>query len=231
MALPGNLTAIVVTATFKNPDGSNASGTVTFTPSTTLQDTGAVATIAQSTISAPLVAGAISVTLAANDDPDLSPSGTTYTVVERVSGAPSRTYSVVIPSAAPSGTIDLSALAPQAASAGVGYLYRPLIELVNLVAASGTAKTLPDVNVATMHDVTLTGNCTFTFPTLAAGKSFKLVLRQDATGSRTVTWPGTVKWPAATAPTITATASHWDIYDFIAAGTNWLGRGVAQNYS
>jgi hypothetical protein len=89
------------------------------------------------------------------------------------------------------------------------------IESVNTVAASGSALTLPDVTTATMHDVTLTANCTFTFPAAGAGKSFSLRLVQDGTGSRTVTWPGTVKWAGGTAPTLSTAAGAVDTFAFV----------------
>lgn len=78
--------------------------------------------------------------------------------------------------------------------------------------------------------LTLTGNATITMPTATAGKSFILLLKQDGTGSRTVTW-STVKWPGGTAPTITSTASKQDIFSFFADGTNWYGTTVGQNYT
>jgi len=78
--------------------------------------------------------------------------------------------------------------------------------------------------------LTLTGNATITMPTATAGKSFILLLKQDGTGSRTITW-STVKWPAGTAPTITSTASKQDIFSFFADGTNWYGTTVGQNYT
>lgn len=99
-----------------------------------------------------------------------------------------------------------------------------------VAANTGTAYTIA-LTSGTVQILTLTGNCAFTFPATTAGRSFILFLRQDATGSRTVTWPATVKWPAGTAPTITATASRTDIYAFTADGTNWFGRVIAQNYS
>jgi hypothetical protein len=82
----------------------------------------------------------------------------------------------------------------------------------------------------TFQILTLTGNCTFTFPTATAGQSFMMFLKQDATGSRTVTWPAVVKWPSSTAPTITATASKGDKFVFTADGTNWLGSVAGQAY-
>lgn len=95
-------------------------------------------------------------------------------------------------------------------------------------ANSSTAITLALTN-GTVQIITLTGNATITMPTAVAGKSFLLMLKQDATGSRTVTW-STVVWPGGTAPTITSTASKMDIYSFFSDGTNWYGVTVGQNY-
>ena len=96
-------------------------------------------------------------------------------------------------------------------------------------ANSSTAITLALTN-GTVQIITLTGNATITMPTATSGKSFILLLKQDGTGSRTVTWT-TVKWPAGTAPTITSTASKQDIFSFFADGTNWYGVTVSQNYT
>jgi hypothetical protein len=96
-------------------------------------------------------------------------------------------------------------------------------------ANSATAITLALTN-GTVQIITLTGSATITMPTATSGKSFIMFLKQDATGSRTVTW-STVKWPGGTAPTITATASKQDIFSFFADGTNWYGITVSQNYT
>ena len=96
-------------------------------------------------------------------------------------------------------------------------------------ANSSTAITLSLAN-GTVQIITLTGNATITMPTAVSGKSFTLLLKQDATGSRTVTW-ATVAWPSATAPTITATASKMDKYVFISDGTYWYGSNAGQNYT
>jgi hypothetical protein len=96
-------------------------------------------------------------------------------------------------------------------------------------ANSSTAITLALTN-GTVQIITLTGNATITMPTATSGKSFIMFLKQDATGSRTVTW-STVKWSGGLAPTITPTASRQDILSFFADGTNWYGVVVAQNYT
>ena len=96
-------------------------------------------------------------------------------------------------------------------------------------ANSSTAITIALSN-GTVQIITLTGNATITMPTAVSGKSFIMFLKQDGTGSRTVTW-STVKWPGGTAPTITSTASKQDIYSFFSDGTNWYGVTVGQNYT
>ena len=96
-------------------------------------------------------------------------------------------------------------------------------------ANSSTAITIALTN-GTVQIITLTGNATITMPTATAGKSFIIMLKQDATGSRSVTW-STVKYPGGTAPTITATASKQDIFSFFADGTNWYGTTIGLNYT
>jgi len=100
-----------------------------------------------------------------------------------------------------------------------------------VTANTSTAYTV-NLAAGTVQNLTLTGSCTFTFPAATpAGRSFLMFLRQDATGNRTVTWPGTLKWPGNTAPTLTSTASRTDMFAFTADGTSWFGRVIAQNYS
>ena len=105
--------------------------------------------------------------------------------------------------------------------------------VTNYVETLYTANTATAITVSlangTVQNLTLTGNATITMPTAVAGKSFIIILSQDATGSRTVTW-STVSWPGGTAPTITSTASKKDIYSFFSDGTNWYGTTIGQNY-
>jgi len=100
-------------------------------------------------------------------------------------------------------------------------------ETVVAIGNSGTSQTLSLTN-GTVQTVTMTGNCTFTMPTASAGKSFILIVSTGA-GGFTGTFTS-VKWPSATAPTLTTTASRWDILTFVADGTNWYGNS-AQAYA
>lgn len=92
---------------------------------------------------------------------------------------------------------------------------------------SGAALDL-DASTATVFEITLTGSPTFTFSgAVAAGSvsAFTLVLVQDATGSRTVTWPASVTWAGGTAPTLSTAAAAVDVLTFFTTdgGTTWRG--------
>lgn len=100
--------------------------------------------------------------------------------------------------------------------------------------ATGTSETF-DVNVSAVHTATLDANmtATFTAPSDATrAYTLTLVLLQDATGSRLVTWPASVKWPGGVAPTLTTTASRKDILTFEThdGGVTWHGFISGQNY-
>lgn len=101
------------------------------------------------------------------------------------------------------------------------------VESVVAIGNSSTSQTLSLTN-GTVQTVTMTGNCTFTMPTATAGKSFILIISTGA-GGFTGTFTS-VKWPAGTAPTLTTTASRWDVASFVADGTNWYGN-IAQAYA
>ena len=81
---------------------------------------------------------------------------------------------------------------------------------------------------------TLTENTTFTFsnpPASGTSYTFSIEIIQDASASGfTVTWPASVDWPAATAPTLTATASAKDVFVFTTrdSGTTWYGFTAGQ---
>ena len=80
--------------------------------------------------------------------------------------------------------------------------------------------------------LTLTGNTTFDAPTqMVDGAFYSLIIIQDGTGSRTSSWNTVFKWEAATAPTLTTTASAKDIFVWRSDGTNMYEVGRQLNVS
>lgn len=87
-----------------------------------------------------------------------------------------------------------------------------------------------DMSASNVHTVTLAGNRTLAVSNTSTGQAFVIRLVQDGTGSRTVTWFSTIKWPAATVPTLTTTGSRVDTFGFITTGTNtYDGYIIGQN--
>ena len=98
---------------------------------------------------------------------------------------------------------------------------------------SGTAITLNLAN-GNVQKLTLTGNCTITLTSPASGafRSLLLYVFQDGTGSRTITWPASVKWGTAGAPTLSTAASKMDkiLLDTVDGGTTWYGSAGPGGY-
>jgi hypothetical protein len=88
-----------------------------------------------------------------------------------------------------------------------------------------------DWNNANVQSVVLGGNRTLTFANGQDGGQYSLILKQDGTGGRTVTWPATVKWPGGTAPTLTATANAIDVVGLVFDGTSYLGSSALNEAS
>lgn len=94
----------------------------------------------------------------------------------------------------------------------------------------GTTVTF-DLSASNLHTVTLGGNRTLALSNANAGQVFTIVLVQDGTGSRTVTWFTTIKWAGGSAPTLTTTASKADAFTFIATdSTHFYGTVAGQNF-
>jgi hypothetical protein len=93
-----------------------------------------------------------------------------------------------------------------------------------LVTPTDASSLTIDWNQGNVQGLTLnTSNTTLAFTNGHAGGDYELILYQDATGGRTVTWPATVEWPNGNAPTLTSTASSTDVVKFVYDGSNYLG--------
>jgi hypothetical protein len=89
---------------------------------------------------------------------------------------------------------------------------------------SSTSDTI-DWGAGQKQKTTMTGNCTYTFTAPDGPCNLMLSCYQDGT-ARTITWPSTVKWPAATAPTFTGTNNIRDIVAFYYDGTHYFGQAT-----
>jgi hypothetical protein len=72
---------------------------------------------------------------------------------------------------------------------------------------------------------------TITPSNLVAGSICILKVIQGSGGSKTITTWNNVKWNGGTAPTLTTTAAHWDLFSFYSDGTNLceLSRNLNQS--
>lgn len=101
-------------------------------------------------------------------------------------------------------------------------------------ASSGSSYAMNIAN-GNVFSIELTANCTLSFSNVPASNvvSVTIALVQDGTGSRTVTWPTGTIWPGGTAPTLTTTANHVDVFTMITMnnGTTWRAFTAGQNFA
>jgi len=109
-------------------------------------------------------------------------------------------------------------------------------ETIKAIGNTGTSTTL-DLADGNVFTATLNGNCTFTFTTGTNSapnmQSFSLLLSNDSSAGRTITWPAAVKWPNNSIPSRTTTASKTDIWSFMSPdnGTTWYGNIALYNFT
>jgi hypothetical protein len=134
--------------------------------------------------------------------------------------------------------LDLATLGTSAASKAVTADANNVVTFTSgiyeefLAVTSSSNATTIDLRLGTnfLHD--LTEATTFTFSNPAASgltSTFTLKIIQDST-ARAITWPAAVDWPAATAPTLTATNNGVDYFVFTTndGGTVWYGFTAGQ---
>jgi len=102
-------------------------------------------------------------------------------------------------------------------------------------AGNGSTAITLDLANGNVQKVTLnSASCTVTLTSPAAGamRSLTLLVFQDGTGNRLITWPGTVKWGVAGPPVLSTAAAKMDIISLftVDGGTNWYGALGAKGY-
>jgi hypothetical protein len=91
------------------------------------------------------------------------------------------------------------------------------------VAGSSTGGVLTlDMVDSNVFTSTLTENVTtLTLSNPAQGQTVNILFTQDATGSRTMAWPASFKWPGGTAGVLSTNASAVDLLVISYVGTDW----------
>jgi hypothetical protein len=69
-----------------------------------------------------------------------------------------------------------------------------------------------DLATNNKHKVTIAGNRTMALSNTTNIPAFIINIKQDGTGSRTVTWFSGITWAGGTAPTLTTTANKTDSF-------------------
>ena len=87
-----------------------------------------------------------------------------------------------------------------------------------------------DASTQDVCKLTLGGNRTLAAPTNnTTGQFISILVIQDGTGSRTLTWNAVFEFAEDTAPTLTTTAAKGDVFVFRYNGSKWLEVGRNQN--
>lgn len=101
----------------------------------------------------------------------------------------------------------------------------------DLTTATDGATVTFDLATSRRQIVTLGGNRTLALSGDADDMAFTIILKQDGTGSRTVTWFSGIKWPGGTTPTLTTTAGKYDVFAFVRiASGEYLGFAGSLNH-
>ena len=105
-------------------------------------------------------------------------------------------------------------------------LQRPVLKDYGEVKIAMSAHDV-DLELGNVFTYTLSGGQTVTFtnpPASGTAGSFTMIITNG--GSATLTWPSSVDWPAATAPTLTASGVDVLFFTTIDGGTTWYGTAV-----
>lgn len=106
--------------------------------------------------------------------------------------------------------------------------YLNLTTLTSFDSAGGVEWNLDDAQVAT---ITLTTDTNLENPTnQQAGATYVLIVKQDGTGSRNMTFGSAYKFSFGITPTLSSGSGSIDVLTFISDGTNMLGT-LTQDFS
>jgi len=130
-------------------------------------------------------------------------------------------------------TTDIAGLADDFESAG--FRLDTFDGISNIGPVGSTLTVTPGLGNGGIKLITLTTNLTISFNNGLSGKlnSLELVITQDATGGRLITWNETVKWPAGSAPVLSTAPGAIDriIFTSYDNGSTWYGDLIGKGYA
>lgn len=177
----------------------------------------------------------IGIELPATDSALFNPTGFTWKVEFELTDIATG-YTVILDPFSfqvPEGvTTDLTLVSPVASDPGIITIQGPQGTVGDMSPVTGPsnvsgAVVLGEPDLPSTRLWTLTGNVTLTLPTPVAtpkrSGTITLVLTQDGTGGRTITWPAGIKWPDGIVQQPGAGLNTISIFHLLWTGANWIG--------
>jgi hypothetical protein len=202
ITLSGDVTGsgtTAITATVGDDSHAHTNSTITLA-STDLSDTTSLVYVTGDTMTGDLTFNdSVNATFGTGGDADIDYDGTDLVINPKVVG---------------SGVVDIAG--------GLKIDETAYFDAENDDGTCTTTDTI-DWSIGNHHKSTLGGTCTYTFTAPAGPTTITLKIVQDGTGSRTTTFPASVKWSGGTAPTLSTAAASVDIVSFYYDGSVFYG--------
>ena len=113
------------------------------------------------------------------------------------------------------GAVDIDANVDVAGSFNINGQYKQVSEAVSALEI--------DLSTGNYFTKTISGNSTFTFANPPASGTVGSFTLKIVHSSGTITWPSSVKFPADTAPTLTAGKTHVFVFQTVDGGSRYQG--------
>ena len=107
---------------------------------------------------------------------------------------------------------------------GIGqYIFGVAYSALYAIGSASLSGLTPNMMNGNVQTVTATASGVMVTPSnAAAGMTLILIITQDGTGSRVMTWPSTFHFPGGTEGVLSTAAGAIDVLSGVYNGTNWL---------